>query len=364
MISTATAEHMDPLDWFPIHAARTLSDQDLLGLTLQEFGAFWKLQLFCWKDGSVPASPKKLAILCRATEKQMEKVLRGLEHLLEPHPESPDRLIMPLPLAERARPCKRETIPAKQKSRVIKFETRHTEPEENGSVLASVVQLAAVPEKTKEVEVPCGHDEGTTQSIRTGETPEGSMTLGNSVPHSAPQEDSIPQEATTKDSAPENKPPDVIPHKIFYRQQEDVFDAHELGLKAFGLARKDPERFKHDWHYRSIPNTRRRAVAKAIKAVGYDVARQAARNVVLATHLFDSEDLHLLDIENACRDPERIAQLFQGTDDELIEAVRKHWEPPDPERERLLGATQSPWDPAPWQGQGPSEDKPRTPHLF
>ena len=76
-------------DWFPVDAAKTLSHQDLLGLKLQELGAFWLLRLFCWKDGSVPASPKRLAVLCRSTEKQMERMLEKLDHLLEPHPDRP-----------------------------------------------------------------------------------------------------------------------------------------------------------------------------------------------------------------------------------------------------------------------------------
>jgi len=338
-------------DWFPVDAAKTLSHQDLLGLNLQEIGAFWILRLFCWKDGSVPACPKRLAVLCRSTPRQMERMFEGLSHFFELHPDRPDRLIMPLveeecPDGLRGPRIERQDAPASGPAKTdapahdkVETPTEVTDAPAHVQVEAPTeVSVAAVPPPAKQGRgTPRPKPEGR-QSVPTGKTS---------------------PDPTPPATAPPSKAEPL--KKSFFEEQEDVFDAHERGLCALSEARGELDRFKPERHYR-MKASRRRAVAAAIQDFGFDVARQAAGNLVF--QLQDEghhDDFHPLDIERAFRDPERLARLFEGPDGELVDAIREHVLTEN--LEPLLDRVPAPWQPPPEEKPSFSllaADQPRT----
>ena len=83
---------------------------------------------------------------------------------------------------------------------------------------------------------------------------------------------------------------------------------------------------------------RRKAVSQAIQAVGLAVARLAARNLPFSPHHRGENDRKTayLDIEYAMRRPETYADLFDGPDDDLVDALRVSLQPSEPERAGYL----------------------------
>ena len=312
-------------DWFPVDAAKTLSHQDLLGLKLQEIGAFWMLRLFCWKDGSIPSSPKRLAVLCRSTPRQMERMLEALSHFFEPHPHRPDRLIMPMVEEDRpdgfSEPWSSHASRTKLAPPAPTSVPAETAPEVEAEVPQEEVSVAVPAPPAKQCRVNA-HPKPESRDTVPSDTPPSPL-------NAPPSPLNAGQPATKKMS--------------FFQEQESVFDAHEHGLCALSEARGELDRLKPERHYR-MKASRRRAVAAAIQDVGVDVARQAARNLCL--HVQDANDddgLHPLDIERAFRDPERLARLFQGPDEALIDAIREHALTED----QLVEQVPAPWQPPP-----------------
>lgn len=115
------------------------------------------------------------------------------------------------------------------------------------------------------------------------------------------------------------------PNPSFFKVQESVFDAHDLGLRALAkLKRRSPRPTDR----KTAEN--RRTVARAIREVGVEVARLAARNLVLSADHRGDEALYM-DIRQALSNPESFAALFEGPDVEFDDALQESLKESAPE---------------------------------
>ena len=432
------------LDWFPVNAAKNLSDQDLLVLTPEAYGVFWMLRLFCWKDGSVPADARRLAILCRTTEERIVDIVSDLEHLLEPHPEEPGRLIMPLVEADRevqtekherrrragasrgkkakgsdaekgSKPKKATPATAKPAASPKKPTPKPTEAtdEQCSALLSNAAGLLSnappngtdvvsnappngtdlvsnAPEKeadtTNNAPAPespsapadglisahegCnpildylrrrngsngnGHHGPASEAVETGSEAGGGAMLSNAQQLDKRRIENREEEKREEERRKDPPPPQPSPlacaparddgaltappepaatssggggedgkgskrRQIPDEEIDAIFDAHDLARRAF--AELLGESFIP--HSRKAPS-RRGAVAEAIRSYGFDVARLAARNLILSDHHrgHNAHGRRFLDIEYAFRRPETYAELYQGPDDRFPDALR------------------------------------------
>lgn len=110
------------------------------------------------------------------------------------------------------------------------------------------------------------------------------------------------------------------PALAFDDEIELVFSAHEFGLRTFAEVSGQP----FVAHSRS-PAQRRRAIRQAIQAFGFDLTRQAARNLPLSPHHRGENERRrkYLEVECAMKDPESLAGLYDGPKEGLAEALRE-----------------------------------------
>lgn len=357
MPSTTTSP---PLDWFPVDAAKTLSHQDLLGLKLPELGAFLILRLFCWKDGSVPVSPARLAGLCRCSEKQMVRLLERLGDLLSPHPERPDRLIMPLVEKDRANPGRvyaEVPGPAAVLPAIAKVETSaETTAAETGTTVETADRIASAEARVEEVEStspaatkdrPTSREPSNTAAqVATVPTPPA---MRRAVPNAAFPEASRETETASETQLPDERaggssaakpspspqgpgagsPAPTSPQaqttnglpaaNVLEDEIELVFSAHEFGLRTLAEVTGEPY-----VAYSRSPAPRRRAIVKAIQAVGFLFTQRAARNQCLSADHRGENDLgkKFLEVEYVMEDPEYFAGIYEGSNEGLAEALR------------------------------------------
>ena len=109
------------------------------------------------------------------------------------------------------------------------------------------------------------------------------------------------------------------PDRVAKEDIKAVFDAHDVGRRAFAEVMGEPFRP----HSRKLAK-RRKAVAEAIRVFGVDVVKLAARNLVLSTHHHGQNEngKRYLDIEYALRRPETYAEIFEGKDELFPKVVR------------------------------------------
>lgn len=60
-----------------------LTDENVLVMTLEEEGAYWRLMLSEWVEESLPTEMIKLAKICRISEKKMKKIWENLKNCFE-----------------------------------------------------------------------------------------------------------------------------------------------------------------------------------------------------------------------------------------------------------------------------------------
>jgi uncharacterized protein YdaU (DUF1376 family) len=87
------------LPWFKMYAAETLSDENFLGWSVEERGAWITLLCHQWREGSIPADLDRIACLLRldadAMRPQCERIWRRIADRFIPHPDLPGRLVSP-----------------------------------------------------------------------------------------------------------------------------------------------------------------------------------------------------------------------------------------------------------------------------
>ena len=87
------------LPWFKVYAAEALSDENFSDWTMEERGAWLTLLCHQWREGSIPASPDKIARLLRmdtdAMRPQCDRIWRRIADRFVPHPDLKGRLASP-----------------------------------------------------------------------------------------------------------------------------------------------------------------------------------------------------------------------------------------------------------------------------
>jgi len=341
------------LDWFPVDAAKTLSDQDLLGLDAEAFGVFWLIRLFCWKDGSVPADLKRLAVLCRSSEKRLSRTLGRLDHLLEHHPDEPGRLVVPLVEGDREVQLEKHEVRRRAGAARVKNEAGPVQPAPRSTFKPpSTPKSQPEPAKPRPVRPrrrEPNHaeqlsDTPTSDLVNRGEQSSAMLSNGQPIeerrleerreeekrhpPIPPPPAVEVGPPVCEAEAEPGAEPPGVGAFSTSSSHSPEmtaVFDAHDLGLRALAEATGRP----FVPHCR-IFKKREKAVADALKTVGVDVARRAARNIALSPHHRGENDrrTRYLDIEYAMRRPESFAELFDGPDEGITDATRRSLEAP------------------------------------
>ena len=59
---------------FQFYPAEYLSDENVAMMSLEEEGAYLRLMCYCWRQGTIPNDPVKLARLCKTTPAKMEEM--------------------------------------------------------------------------------------------------------------------------------------------------------------------------------------------------------------------------------------------------------------------------------------------------
>lgn len=80
-----------PLPWFRFFPADFVADENVIVMTLEEVGAYVLLLAYDWREGSIPADPKRIARLLRVDEATAVRLWEGLSPCFGPNGE-PGRL--------------------------------------------------------------------------------------------------------------------------------------------------------------------------------------------------------------------------------------------------------------------------------
>jgi uncharacterized protein YdaU (DUF1376 family) len=87
------------LPWFKVYAAEVLSDENVIGWSMEERGAWFTLLCHQWREGSIPADLDRIASLLRmdadAMRPQCDRIWRRIADRFVPHPDLPGRLVSP-----------------------------------------------------------------------------------------------------------------------------------------------------------------------------------------------------------------------------------------------------------------------------
>jgi hypothetical protein len=79
--------------WFPFYAGRFLGNETVAGMNLQETGAYLRLLLSEWNNGSISADLNVLARFLKVSSAEMEILWAGIGSCFTEKPDEPGRLI-------------------------------------------------------------------------------------------------------------------------------------------------------------------------------------------------------------------------------------------------------------------------------
>lgn len=88
---------------FQLYAADFLADENVALMSLAGRGAYITLMCFCWREGSIPSEPERLARLCGVDGSAMQPLMAELLHCFEVAKDNPLRLVHPRLEKERRR---------------------------------------------------------------------------------------------------------------------------------------------------------------------------------------------------------------------------------------------------------------------
>ena len=80
-------------EWMPLYVYEFIADRDVQAMELDELGAYFRLILTQWVNGSVPADRRALARLLHCEVEKMERIWVALAPCYKEHPERPGELI-------------------------------------------------------------------------------------------------------------------------------------------------------------------------------------------------------------------------------------------------------------------------------
>jgi len=86
---------------FQFYPADFLADQNVVLMSMAARGAYITLMCYCWREGTIPASPGLLARLCGVDSSAMDSYWPELSPCFEPAKDQPGRLVHPGLEAER-----------------------------------------------------------------------------------------------------------------------------------------------------------------------------------------------------------------------------------------------------------------------
>ena len=78
--------------WYP---KDYLTDLNVVGMTLEEEGAYRRLIDYCWLNGSIPADGRRMAPLCKCGPEKMAELWPSIAPCFRTHPTDPKLLIHP-----------------------------------------------------------------------------------------------------------------------------------------------------------------------------------------------------------------------------------------------------------------------------
>ena len=93
----------DVPEWMPLYVYHFIADRNVQAMELDEIGAYFRLILTQWVNGSVPADRRELARLLHCDGETMERIWVALAPCYEVHPDLPGELIQGRVEAERAK---------------------------------------------------------------------------------------------------------------------------------------------------------------------------------------------------------------------------------------------------------------------
>jgi uncharacterized protein YdaU (DUF1376 family) len=92
----------DVPEWMPLYVYEFIADRNVQAMELDELGAYFRLILTQWVNGSVPADRRELARLLHLDAKTMERVWLALAPCYKAHPDLPGELVQGRVEEERA----------------------------------------------------------------------------------------------------------------------------------------------------------------------------------------------------------------------------------------------------------------------
>ena len=65
--------------------ADILNNETFMQMNMSQRGVYWTMRMYCWKNGTVPASPAELAKLLRISDSALRKLMEdGMTRLFSP----------------------------------------------------------------------------------------------------------------------------------------------------------------------------------------------------------------------------------------------------------------------------------------
>ena len=89
-------------DWMPLYVYEFIADRNVQAMELDELGAYFRLILTQWVNGSVPEDIRALARLLHRDVETMERIWEALKGCYRPHPELAGELVQGRVEEERA----------------------------------------------------------------------------------------------------------------------------------------------------------------------------------------------------------------------------------------------------------------------
>ena len=83
----------DVPEWMPLYVYEFIADRNVQAMELDELGAYFRLILTQWVNGSVPADRRELARLLHRDTETMERIWSALAPCYKAHPELPGELV-------------------------------------------------------------------------------------------------------------------------------------------------------------------------------------------------------------------------------------------------------------------------------
>ncbi len=90
-------------DWFPFYYNEFFMDEDVKCMKNRHIGAYLRLIVNCWTEGSIPADIDGLASICQETRRVMERLWQVLSRCFHPVPSNSLRLMQKRVSNERAK---------------------------------------------------------------------------------------------------------------------------------------------------------------------------------------------------------------------------------------------------------------------